>query len=62
MARMSDLMIDVEEMLRAGFSTEETAKALGVPFDWVKEVKYACDAMDFPENDQFETCNFVEVE
>lgn len=48
MARMSELMIDVEEMLRDGFTADEVATKLGVPFQWVKEVEYA---MDFTENE-----------
>lgn len=57
MARMSELMIDVEEMLRDGMNAGTVAETLGVPYDWVKEIEFA---MDFPENDAFETCNFVE--
>lgn len=60
MARMSDLAIEVEEMLRAGNTVDDVVDALGVPFAWVLEVR---EWMDFvPDNDNFETCNFVEVE
>jgi transposase-like protein len=43
---MSDLMIDIEEMLRDGYSIEEVAKQFGVPFEWVKQVHYAMDHSD----------------
>ena len=43
MARMSDLMINIEEMLRDGYSIEEVAKQFGVPFEWVKQVDFAMD-------------------
>ncbi len=58
MARMSDLALDVEEMLRAGNTVDDIVDALGVPFEWVLEVR---EWMDF-DSDRFETCNFVEVE
>ena len=35
MARMSELMIDVEEMLRDGSTVDDVVDALGVPFEWV---------------------------
>jgi hypothetical protein len=58
MARMSDLAIEVEEMLRAGNTVDDVVDALGVPFAWVLEVgewiRFA------QENEAFETCNFVE--
>lgn len=59
MAKMSDLAIEVEEMLRAGNTVDDIVDALGVPFAWVLEVR---EWMDFTDNEAFETCNFVEVE
>jgi len=47
MARMSDLALDVEEMLRAGNTVDDIVDALGVPFAWVLEVR---EWMDFVEN------------
>jgi transposase len=58
MSRMSELMIDIEIMLRDGYSKDEVAKKFGVPYDWVKQVDYAMDYND--GSDRFETCNFVE--
>jgi len=47
MARMSDLALDVEEMIRAGYTVDDIVDSLGVPFEWVLEVgKW----MDFEEN------------
>jgi hypothetical protein len=46
MARMSDLAIEVEEMLRAGNTVDDVVDALGVPFEWVLEVR---EWMDFTE-------------
>jgi hypothetical protein len=43
---MSDLALDVEEMLRAGNTVDEIAEMVGVPVDWVLEVQ---DWMDFEE-------------
>ena len=57
MAKMSDLMIDIEERLRDNEKPGDIAWVLGVPYQWVKDIQYA---MDFPDNDGFETCNFVE--
>ena len=57
MARMSELMIDAEEMLRDGSTVDDVVDALGVPFEWVLGVR---KWMDF-DSDRFETCNFVEV-
>lgn len=57
MAKMSDLMIDIEERLRDNENPGDIARVLGVPYQWVKDIQYA---MDFPDNDRFETCNFVE--
>lgn len=47
MAKMSDLAFEVEWMLRNGFSVDEIVDQLGVPFQWVLEVR---DWMDFTEN------------
>jgi len=47
MARMSDLALDVEEMIRAGNTVDDIVDALGVPFEWVLEVG---EWMDFEEN------------
>lgn len=38
MAKMSDLAIEVEEMIRAGNTVDDIVDALGVPFEWVLEV------------------------
>jgi len=57
MAKMSDLAIEVEEMIRAGNTVDDIVDALGVPFEWVLEVG---GWMDFTNNEAFETCNFVE--
>lgn len=62
MARMSDLIIDIEEMLREGYSKDEVATKFGVPYEWVKEVYYAMDHYYNDGSEQFETCNFVEEE
>jgi hypothetical protein len=40
---MSDIMIDIEEMLREGYSIEEVTARLGVPYEWVKQIDYAMD-------------------
>ena len=57
MAKMSELMIDIEERLRNNETPGSIAWVLGVPYEWVKQIQYAMDFV--PENDAFETCNFV---
>jgi hypothetical protein len=47
MAKMSDLALEVEEMLRDGNTVDDIVDALGVPFQWVLEVR---EWMDFMEN------------
>jgi transposase len=47
MSRMSELMIDIEIMLRDGYSKDEVAKKFGVPYEWVKRVDYAMDHNDY---------------
>ena len=49
MARMSDLAIEVEEMLRAGNTVDDIVDALGVPFAWVLEVREWMDFMETKE-------------
>jgi hypothetical protein len=39
MSRMSDLAIDIEDMLLNGKTVEETAKALGIPTSWVTPIQ-----------------------
>lgn len=46
MAKMSDLWIEVEELLRNGNSVDEIVEMVGVPVDWVLTVQ---DSMDFVE-------------
>ena len=46
MARMSDLALEVEEMLRAGNTVDDIVDALGVPFAWVLEVRQWMDFME----------------
>jgi hypothetical protein len=46
MGRMSDLALQVEEMLREGNTVDDIVDALGVPFQWVLEVR---EWMDFTE-------------
>ncbi len=43
MGRMSDLALDVEEMLRAGNTVDEVVDALGIPEEWVIEVHNMMD-------------------
>jgi len=43
MARMSELMIDVEEMIRAGFTVDDIVEELGVPFQWVLDIGNSMD-------------------
>jgi hypothetical protein len=35
MSRMSDLHIEISEMLENGYDAEDTASCLGVPIEWV---------------------------
>jgi hypothetical protein len=46
MAKMSELMIDVEIMLRDGFTVDQIVEKLGVPTQWVLTIR---DMMDFVE-------------
>lgn len=46
MARMSDLALEVEEMLRAGNTVDDIVDSLGVPFAWVLEVRQWMDFME----------------
>ena len=65
MARMSDLMIDTEIMLRDGFTVDQIVEQLGIPTQWVLTIR---DMMDMEmvvgkydtDSDRFETCNFIE--
>lgn len=49
MAKMSNLMIEVEELLRNGNSIDEIVEMVGVPFEWVKQIEFA---MDFEEEEE----------
>jgi len=49
MGRMSDLALEVEEMIRAGNTVDDIVDALGVPFEWVLEVG---EWMDFTETEE----------
>ena len=46
MGRMSDIDIDIQEMLCAGYSVEDTAKALGVPVQWVEGTLQGMEEFD----------------
>jgi hypothetical protein len=59
MARMSELMIDTEIMLRDGFTVDEIVEKLGIPLQWVLTIRDMMDMVD-TDSDRFETCNFVE--
>ena len=39
MAKMSNLRIEVEELIRNGYSANEVAEMVGVPVDWVLDVE-----------------------
>jgi hypothetical protein len=59
MARMSELMIDTEIMLRDGFTVDQIVEKLGIPLQWVLTIRDMMDMVD-TDSDRFETCNFVE--
>lgn len=44
MARMSDLMIDTEIMLRDGFTVDQIVEQLGIPTLWVLTIRDMMDA------------------
>jgi hypothetical protein len=46
---MSDLSLQVEEMLRDGSSVDEIVDTLGIPLDWVLEVRKWMDFMETAE-------------
>ena len=46
MARMSELMIDTEIMLRDGFTVDQIVEKLGIPAQWVLTIR---DMMDMEE-------------
>lgn len=43
MARMSELMLDVEEMIRAGSTADDIVEELGIPFQWVLDIGNSMD-------------------
>jgi hypothetical protein len=59
MARMSELMIDTEIMLRDGFTVDQIVEKIGIPSQWVLTIRDMMDMVD-TDSDRFETCNFVE--
>jgi len=59
MAKMSELMIDTEIMLRDGFTVDQIVEELGIPSQWVLTIRDMMDMVD-TDSDRFETCNFVE--
>ncbi len=49
MGRMSDLSLQVEEMLKDGSSVDEVVDTLRIPLDWVLEVRKWIDFMETSE-------------
>lgn len=39
MSRMSEMIIEIEEMLWNGYTAEEIAKTLNVPIEWVNDTE-----------------------
>ena len=44
MSKMSELMIDIQEMLGLGYSTDQIVEKTGAAFAWVVEVQKVMDA------------------
>ena len=44
MSKMSDLYIDIQEMLDSGYSMDQIVEKTGAPYDWVVEVQNSMEA------------------
>ena len=55
MSKMSELDIQVREMLQEGFSVAEISRLLGVPAEWVQDVEF-----DPESNGEFEFVEYVD--
>ena len=54
MGRISDVMIDIEEMLCAGYSVEQVSKGLSVPIEWVQTVLEAMESEEYIGDDSMD--------
>lgn len=48
MSRISDILIEIEEMLASGMMPNEVAKALDIPVSWVYETEERLTGADEP--------------
>ena len=49
MSRMGDLLIDIEEMLEAGFTVDQISDTLNCPAKWVADVQLELNGPMDPE-------------
>ena len=57
MSKMSELYIEIEELLMEGMTPSRVADSLGVPLEWVKSVEQTSDEWydyDNTEQEQYE--------
>lgn len=57
MSKIADKLIEVEELLRAGFSVDDVAKIAGVPADWVIDVDLELSGMHQYDDSGYEEQN-----